>query len=321
MQTNVVPLQREEAGGSNPGRDLRAEIAALQSADAKLTQSEIARQSGVNQARLNQWLRGVYAGDNAAVEAELARWLDAYRSRSHAARRMPPAPAWVPTPSGERVLAALGYAQLAGDIAVIYGGAGTGKTWTARHHQATSPNVWVATVSPSCSGLVPALEAVAAAVGVDEVNGARKLSEAIKRRLRGTQGLLVIDDAQALGIAALDELRSIHDATGVGLALLGNETVYARMTGGTRAAYLDRLFSRVGKRVRLLRATQADVDRLAEAWRVAADCKAVLREIAAQPGGLRLVTKVLRLATMTAEGERASREDLVAAWRSLGSDA
>jgi len=38
-----------------------------------------------------------------------------------------------------RVLAALAYAQIAGDIAIIYGGAGVGKTSAGRHYGQTSP--------------------------------------------------------------------------------------------------------------------------------------------------------------------------------------
>src|ERR1035437_1267786 len=53
----------------------------------------------------------------------------------------------------------------------------------------------------------------------------------------GTGGLLVIDEAQHLSVAALDQIRSIHDATDLGIALVGNQQVYARLTGGNRAAY------------------------------------------------------------------------------------
>ena len=119
-------------------------------------------------------------------------------------------------------------------------------------------------------------------------------------------------------------MRALHDATGVGLALVGNEAVYARMTGGTRAAYLDRLFSRIGKRVRLTRATRDDVDAIIDAWGVDVHaCRRTLHEIAARPGGLRGLTKVLRLASMFAAGaerESMSCEDIRAAWRDLGGE-
>ncbi len=316
--TNVTPLHPETV------RDLRAEIAALQKRDAKLTQREIARLSGIDAGRLSPWLKGAYTGNNERIEAELARWIDAYNVRLIESRALPTAPAWVATASGSRVLAALGYAQVASDIAVVYGGAGLGKTTSILEYERTNPNVWIATMTPATATVVPALEEIAFALGLREVTGgAARIQRAIITRLRGTHGLLIIDEAQHLGTAALDAVRSLHDATGIGIALVGNESVYARMTGGNRAAYLDRLFSRIGKRVRLVRATRDDIDALIDAWALKTkDCRQVLHEIAGKPGGLRGLTKVMRLASMFAAGAKraVSCEDIRAAWRDLGGE-
>lgn len=304
-------------------RDLRAEIAALQAESQKLTQAEIVRQSGVGSTALSQWLNGRYPGRNEEVEEKLARWVDAYHQRKLEAKALPEAPAWVATPSGERLIAALGYAQLAGDNVVIYGGAGLGKTTAIEQYQRTSPNVWMATMSSCTASPVPALEEMADALGIEVSGGAAKLQRAIIKRLRGTMGLLVIDEAQHLSVPALDAMRRLHDATGVGLALVGNESVYARMTGGNRAAHLAQLFSRIGKRVRLARATKGDIDALINAWNLSAkECRAALHDIASKPGGLRGLTKVLRLASMFAAGagRAVSCDDIKAAWRDLGGD-
>lgn len=40
-----------------------------------MSQTKLARESGINQARLSQWLGGKYRGDNQAVARELDRWL------------------------------------------------------------------------------------------------------------------------------------------------------------------------------------------------------------------------------------------------------
>ena len=282
----------------------------------------MARQIGVNYGRFNQWLNGTYQGDNAAVETQVEIWIDAYKERQMAERLLPTAPDWVPTPSGNRVIAALGYAQIAGDIAVIYGGAGLGKTTAIREYRRANPNVFHVTMTPATAGVVPCLEEVLEALGVrGVVGGAAKLQRAIIARLTGTQGLLAIDEARHLNVNALDAVRALHDATNIGLALLGNEAVYARMTGGTRAAYLDRLYSRIGKRVRLVRASQGDVDEILGAWKnVEKRCRKLLYEIAAKPGGLRGLTKVLRLASMISTGKKVGEDDVRASWRDLGGD-
>ena len=315
---NVTPIRAPEEQ-----RDVHGEIKALQ-ARKRLSQSTIARESGVNATALNQWLKGAYPGDNQAVESKLARWIDAYQMRELEEQALPAAPAWVETPTAKRVLAALMYAQLAGDVAVTYGAAGLGKTTAARWHAEVSPNVWIATMSPATASVVPALEQIADAVGLREATGGgARIQRAIIGRIKGTHGLLVIDEAQHLTVAALDAVRSLHDATDIGLALMGNEMLYGRMTGGNRAPYLDRLYSRIGKRVRLTRATDDDVAALLSAWKIKDRAiRRVLTEIARRPGGLRGVTKVLRLAALYSakSSEGISEADVRAAWSELGGD-
>ncbi|HKJ94928.1 MAG TPA: AAA family ATPase [Gammaproteobacteria bacterium] len=297
--------------------DLREQIAELQRENPGLSRAEIARQSGISSARLSRYLNGSYPGDNAAVEAQLQRWIDSYHRRELEAEALPPAPWYVETPTSERITAALRYAQLAGDITVVYGGAGLGKTRTIENYRAHNPNVWIATMTPATATVVPALEEIAEALGIQATGGAARIQRAIIRKLRGTMGLLIVDEAQHLGVQGLDAVRALHDATEVGLALCGNESVYARMTGGNRAAYLDRLFSRVGKRLYLRRVTHADVDTVINAWSVeAGECRTLLHQIAAKPGGLRDLTKTLRLASMFAagRGEKLCCQDIREAW-------
>ncbi|MFB9086111.1 AAA family ATPase [Erwinia tracheiphila] len=78
---------------------------------------------------------------------------------------------------------------------------------------------------------------------------AGQLGRAIRRKLRGTQGLLIIDEADHLDYPVLEELRILQEETGIGLALVGNHQVYARLTGGSsRSVDFARLFSRIAKK-------------------------------------------------------------------------
>jgi len=295
---------------------LREQIRAALQHDKRLSQAILAKKSGVSATTLNQWLAGKYPGDNEGIDAKLRLWLEADQARRAAGNAMPVAPNYVSTPTGSRILGALGYAQMAGDIAVIYGGAGVSKTSTGEHYRESSPNVWIATMTPSTSGVVPALEEICDAIAISPGGGARKMAKAICKRVRDTHGLLIIDEAQHLGVPALDEIRAIHDATGVGIALVGNDGVFARMAGGRNAQQLDRLYSRVGKRLRLQQSTEADIVALIKAWGIDdAKCHATLIQIARGPGALRTLTKTLRLASMyaAAEGRTVCCEDVRAA--------
>lgn len=285
-----------------------------------MSQAQVAREAGVSATTLTQLLGGNYSADPRRMTQKLAQWLARLREQS-SQPKMPAAPEWVATPSAERVLAALGYAQMAGDIAVIYGGAGVGKSTAAREYQRRYPQVWIATMSPATAGVTSALEEVCLALGMRELpQSAAKMQRELIGRVRGTGGLLLIDEAQHLSVAALDALRAIHDATGIGIALMGNELIYARMTGGNRAAWLDRLFSRIGRRLRLARASRDDVIALAAEYGVSEPAPLKrLAAIGAQAGALRGVTKCLRLAQLMAagSGEPLADSHLAAAWRDL----
>jgi len=287
-----------------------------------LSQTAVAKAAGISPAALNQWLKEKYQGDVEAVAATMEKWLAAHQTRTENGKRMPDAPEYVETPTSQKVMAALGYAQMAGDVAIIYGGAGLGKTRTLRHYANSHNNVWLATMTPAFRTAVSVMTEVSHALGIREFHGrAPSLHRAITQRLEGAYGLLIIDEAQHVALSGLDQLRSIHDATGVGLALVGNETVYGRMTGGSMAPYLDRLFSRIGKRVHIKRPYKDDITNLAAAWGISdAERLGPLRAIASKPGALRIMTKVLRLAGLYAAGreEDITEQDIQHAWKELG---
>ncbi len=281
--------------------DLRGDVRTALATE-RVTQAQLGREIGVSSSVVNQWLQGVYAGDNATVEDKICRWLDARRAARANGETMPAAPGFFATPTAQKVIDALGYAQIAGDIVVIYGSPGLGKTTAIARYGATGLNVWHATMSPACSKVVSALQEICAALGIGDVGGgASTLYRAILRRVRGTNGLLVIDEAQFLSVAALEQIRAIHDAVGVGIALVGNESVYKRMSSGRCRDELDRLFSRVGKRVPLRGVSTGDISALLEAWGIEDKAiRAELRGLAERFSALRTVTKVLRLASMNA---------------------
>lgn len=301
--------------------DLRQQLREVLSASDGLTQTRLAKEAGVSTSTLSQYMADSYAADTSAIEAKLLRWLDAHTAKQAQAHIMPRAPGYQPTPTAEKVIAALRYAQTAQDIAVVYGGAGVGKSAAIQHYAQTMPQVWHVTVTPAHVSVTTALKKIAEAVGAGSGTVAADLHDAICKSVARSEGLLVIDEAQHLGTAALDQIRSIHDATGIGLALVGNEQVYARMTGGNRASYLDRLFSRIGRKVKLGRPAVQDVQMLVGAWGVT-DSNAIkhLQSIASKPGALRMVTKVLRLAAMMAasQARQVAEADIRSAWAELG---
>lgn len=303
MTVTPLPTAAEEL---NPEQlaDLRERVRMIAQDDKTLSQARIAREADVSSATLSQFLGGTYAGNVQNVARKLKAWLSALEQRS-ATGQLPTGPEWVPTPTSERILAGLRYAQMAGDVVLIYGGAGLGKSKTIDRYGKTTPNVWHVELTPATGGVTGCLQEIALALGLrDMTNSAAYLQRAIFARIRGTNGLLVLDEAQHLNVQALDQVRAINDQTGIGLVLCGNERVYTQMSGGNRAPFLDRLYSRIGKKIQLKRATAADADAIIAAWGIEdSPCKDAIRQIAATPGALRVLNKVLRLASIYAKAK------------------
>ncbi len=307
--------------GRTDNRGLRAAIANLQSNDTELTQTRIAREAGISTTMLSQWMNDAYKGDNAVAEEKIAKWLDSYRERMAIIPKLPTAPEWVETQTAKRIMSVLSYTQMGADIGVVYGIPGAGKTFAVKEYQRRKPNVWHATMCPSSSSLMGCLDVVADAIGCrGSANSAARLHRAIKSELMGTQGLLIIDEAQHLKASALDELRIIQEACNIGLVYVGNEVVYTRMTGAQRGAYLEQLHSRIGKVVQISGVAKPDVEAVLDAWGVSeALSREALKKAASHAGALRVLTKVLRLASLAASNLDVplSHQHIKAAWADL----
>lgn len=295
---------------------VRAEIAR-----EGLSQAAAAAGIGISDAALSQWLRGKYEGDSAAVAEKAGRWLATQSERRDLLAKSPAPPEWADTPLARRAMAALAHAHLAADMCAVYGAPGLGKTLAARRYAGLRPNVWIATATRATRSVTGTLRQVADAMQLRSVpRRAADLEAAAVERLRGSGGLLIVDEAQHLPTASLEELRSLHDASACGLALVGSDPLWLRLSAG-RHPELAQLYSRVGKRVRLGGVTAADVAALLSAWGLQeAGLEFHAGAIAARPGGLRSLVKALSLARSAAASKPVRPLHLRAAWRDLAGE-
>ena len=280
--------------------DVRARITAIK--DGGLTNATIARESGVSTSALSQFVNDTYNGNNTEVAAKLDKWLE-----SRAARDAAPfsAPRFIETNTTRLIHNALVYAQASRRISIIYGNPGVGKSEALRAFAAGRPNCWLVTIRPSTSTLVECLTEIAEEIGLsDGPRRAGPLCRAIRRRMTGTNGLLIIDESDLLDYAVYEELRLLQEETGIGLVLCGNHQVYARLTGGnSRSVDFARLFSRIAKKVVIEKVKAADVDAIADAWQLTGDTeRKLVHALAAKSGALRTVSTTLDLAAVLAQG-------------------
>jgi DNA transposition AAA+ family ATPase len=290
------------AGWTDAMRATLAQVEEVAGRD-RLSRQDVATLSGVPYGTLSSWWIGKYPGKIEAVTQRVQLWLDGYLAQRNTRSALPGDPPFVLTQTAGAFLASLQMAQAVGTMAVISGGAGTGKTTAVCQYRKTTANVWVVTARADTAAMGALLEAVCGALGISE-RIARRRAGACIDRLRDTGGLLIIDEAQHLTTEALELLRGIHDASAVGMALVGNETVYSRLEGRGRTPEFAQLFSRIGRRTRRSNPLKSDIDAMVAAWGITdAGQSRLLRAIGTKPGGLRNIRMTMRHAHLLAMGE------------------
>lgn len=283
----------------NPQRErLRAVLA-----QRSMSVADASRLSGIAMSTLAAWLGGKYTGRNDRIADEVEKWLRGLEEQAQARAIGSMLPQFVTTPTASAFLAVLQHAQFVPDIAVITGGAGVGKTTTCEEYQRTHANVWIFTAEPATRKMSAALDGVCEALGMTWYTPSRRTHEIIKR-VRGSGGLLIIDEANHLESEALNQIRTIHDKSGLGIALVGNSEVYARIGGGGRKAEFAQLYSRVGMKLHRGQPLKEDVELLLDAATIDGQPeRKLLRAITRKPGALRGLKKVLRVAQMLAAAD------------------
>ncbi|EFK4392300.1 AAA family ATPase [Escherichia coli] len=299
--------------------DIRAGLRTLVE-NEETTFKQIALESGLSTGTISSFINDKYNGDNERVSQILQRWLEKY----HAVAELPEPPRFVETQTVKQIWTSMRFASLTESIAVVCGNPGVGKTEAAREYRCTNNNVWMITITPSCASVLECLTELAFELGMNDAPRRKgPLSRALRRRLEGTQGLVIIDEADHLGAEVLEELRLLQESTRIGLVLMGNHRVYSNMTGGNRTVEFARLFSRIAKRTAINKTKKADVKAIADAWQINGEKELeLLQQIAQKPGALRILNHSLRLAAMTAhgKGERVNEDYLRQAFRELDLD-
>lgn len=274
-----------------------------------LSWSDLAPLIGMPQGTLSPWMGGTYAGKTERVAKAVFRYRQTLESQEKVTEEKQRAgldktPGYIVTPTANRLRTLMIMAHQ-GEITVGATGPGTGKTMTVRDYQSMVSNVWLVTMRPTTRTL-PAMvaEVLRTISGKAPTGWVRQMSTQVQNLVAGKNGLLVIDEANHLEFEPLEELRAWHDATGVGICLLGNEELIARIRGGGSKHALARLNGRIAMSHVQDLPLEGDIEAYLDAWGITKpEQRAMLSRVALTPGagGLReirqIVTHALLLAT------------------------
>ena len=267
-----------------------------------LSIAEAARGVGMSARAVSSWLSAKYHGDNQRVGRLVERWLVTERAVAEMRTLGLDRHAELAVTAQIQGIAALAHAN--SDLVLVYGAAGSGKTYALRRYCAEHSGAWYVAMSPAVTTAAAVLSRIAVALDAGAgVTTAARLERVVVEQLGGRNPLLVVDEAHHLTTALLDEVRCVHDAAGCGLVLAGNDPLWARLASGERAA---QLVSRVGLRRRLQRPSETDSLTLAETLLQRTPGrkgrKAVL-DVSQGVGGLRACAKLIAQAAIFARGD------------------
>lgn len=250
-------------------------------------QKQVAQLLGVSVATVSLYLKGEYNGNVADIDRKVDELIERDKAKVVEAKYNA---AFVPTLAARRGMEVMAFAHVEGEINVIYGSAGLGKTQMLKEYARRNSSAVLIEVDPSCTPKV-LLRKIAETVGANARGVNNELLDSIVSKLKGSERLLMIDEAELLSTRSLEFIRRIHDLTGVGVVLAGMPRLLINLKGKNNE--LAQLYSRVGFACDLGNAlSEEDLGLLAESALGTSEFNAPL--IKASNGNARRLSKLMR---------------------------
>lgn len=268
--------------------------------------SQLAKETEIPAGTLQPFCAGTYQGNNDNIARKVFQFRQSVEMQMKRQQALPRNPGYFETETSRRLMMLLEVAHM-GRITVAATGPGTGKTMAVREYAARAQPTYIATMKPSCASLNAMLLEVHRALGLEPRRvPSADASRVVLERVRGRKALLVVDEANYLSIEAIEEIRSWHDETGLGICLLGNEELLARIETGRHRDQFARLNRRIAMRHTQRVPVRADVRAFCDAWGIdQPDIRTYLEKIALTPdsGGLGECQQLIESGSMLAAAE------------------
>lgn len=261
--------------------------------ESGVNQSQAARSLDISKTTLSLFLSGTYTGNNQELAAKAEQYINIQMAKQAVAK----APDFCPSVQNtHNILNMVKIVHVYGDILLIFGPAGCGKSTALKHYAQHNNGVVyleanVTTNSPRCI-----LKMILKALGEDVKGTSDDMMQRIIEVVADTNTLLIIDEAQQLTEKSFDALRAINDKAHIGIVYSGNPGILKRMYGRQEEEF-DQLYSRIVYRVELQNNfTLEDISQMYAGSDFSEDCLRALCQISRHKGGLRVMVNQCKTA-------------------------
>lgn len=226
---------------------IRTEVQTYMGESGK-SQKQIAREIAVSPAALSQFLDGIYTGDNAGIADRLQGWLalEAKRNTMKEHSQMS-----LDVENTKTVLFVCEYAHTKNDITLIFGDAGAGKTTALEYYRDKNAGVIMITANACTSSATSILKMLCNETGRNISGRKDIIMNELVKYFKGTNRLIIIDEADHLTLSALQAIRNLNDMAKVGIVLSGNNKIFLQMIGGAKSSEFQQLRTRITVRRKL----------------------------------------------------------------------
>ena len=215
--------------------------------ERRMTRAEAAKKLGITETRLSKYLNLHLPDSTGAVRTPEPDMANIERKITnllrHVARQAADRLTLFQNSVSEQVNTTLKQIRRTGDIGLIDGDAGIGKSCGCELYCANNPDTILITVTDyasSPSAIETAIFEEFIATSADKHRGKLRKMAWLESQLKGAERLIIIDNAHQLRFKSLRLLFNFHDATRIPLGLVGNPEVLDVLRRN------DQLFSRIG---------------------------------------------------------------------------
>ena len=192
----------------------------------EFTQTRVAASINVSVSALNSFMKGTYKGDNARIAKAVSYFLDKQKEAGEETGKFKKDFDFVETEVYKDVLRSVNLAEYRGEIRVIVGQSGVGKTVSLEHIKEDRESSMILVKCYPAIRKNRFLKKLCQSAGIDGVGTYDDMFEELCERLNDTGRIIAIDEAEHLTIDSIDAVRRINDFTGCGVVFVGLPKFY-----------------------------------------------------------------------------------------------